>query len=72
MTDPVTRTLGPIVDLAFTLHASSGVNSALESTRIYWREKLGMSPEEARDPRPFSEVLTARAPEGGEDGKGEG
>ena len=57
----VERTFAPAFSFALTLHAASGVNSSLESTRIYWREKLGMSAAEARDPRPLTEVLAGRA-----------
>lgn len=33
------------------------LDSQLESTRIYWREKLGLSPELARDPRPYGDIV---------------
>lgn len=37
------------------------VDSTLETTRIYWRETyFAATPEEARDPRPFAEVVAER------------
>ena len=37
------------------------VDSTLESTRVFWRKEFfGATEEEARDPRPFAEVLRDR------------
>lgn len=33
------------------------VDSCLATTREYWRLKVGATPEQARDPRPFAEVV---------------
>ena len=46
-----------MIKLAMALHVASHVDSKLDSTRIFWREKLGATPEQARDPRPFAEVM---------------
>lgn len=46
-----------MLQFALALHVASHVDSALETTRIYWREKLGATPGQARDPRPFAEVM---------------
>lgn len=45
---------------AMKLHCVSHVDSTIKETRIYWREKIGATPSEARDPRPFSEVVAER------------
>jgi hypothetical protein len=38
------------------------VDSSLESTRVFWRQKYFNATEaEARDPRPFAQVLAERA-----------
>jgi len=36
------------------------VDADIESTRVYWRLKLGASQAEAVDPRPFVDVIKAR------------
>ena len=36
------------------------VDSSLATTREYWRLKLGATPEQARDPRSFVEVVNRR------------
>ena len=35
----------------------SCVDSSLESTRTYWRERLGFPPEIVNDPRPIADAL---------------
>jgi hypothetical protein len=40
------------------------VDSRLESTRVYWRLKLGASQAEAVDPRPFADVIKTRHKKG--------
>ena len=40
------------------------VDSRLESTRVYWRLKLGGSQAEAVDPRPFADVIKTRHEKG--------
>lgn len=42
---------------ALALQANQLVDSKLETTRIFWRKKLGFSDEIAHDPRPLMEVL---------------
>lgn len=45
----------------FTRMADQLVDSALPSTREFWRTRyFNATPEEAADPRPFSEVLAER------------
>lgn len=46
--------------MAFSTHMAVNVDSTIETTRIFWRERAGASAEEARDPRPFTEVLRDR------------
>jgi len=40
------------------------VDSRLESTRVYWRLKLGASQAEAVDPRSFVDVIKTRPEKG--------
>ncbi len=55
----------PVFELAFSLHLASHVDSELETTRVYWRKKFfNASDAEARDPRPFEEVLSKRIEQG--------
>lgn len=50
-----------MLSIAFAIQASQLVDSALESTRIFWRKKyFNASDAEARDPRPFHIVLSER------------
>lgn len=36
------------------------VDSAVPTTREYWRMMVGATPNEAKDPRPFAEVFAER------------
>ncbi|KFB10373.1 hypothetical protein EL18_01404 [Nitratireductor basaltis] len=46
---------------AFMLNLVSHVDSRLESTRVFWRQKyFNATDEEARDPRPWAEVFAER------------
>lgn len=50
-----------MLQYAFALHLASHIDSRLESTRVYWRKKFfNATDAEARDPRPFAEVLAER------------
>lgn len=50
-----------LLDLAFAIHLASHVDSALETTRIFWRTKFfGATPEEASDTRPWVEIEEQR------------
>jgi len=50
-----------IFDASFGRMANQLVDSALPSTREYWRKKFfGATDIEAADPRPFIEVLASR------------
>lgn len=49
-----------MIPTALAIHMMVNVDSTIETTRIFWREKAGASADEARDPRPFDEVLRNR------------
>lgn len=40
------------------------VDSAVPTTREYWRMMVGATPNEAKDPRPFAEVFAERLKDG--------
>lgn len=54
-----------MLGLALEIHRTTQVDSSLESTRIFWRERYGATPEQARDPRPFAEVLAEKSNQSG-------
>lgn len=57
--------LSPDFPGAFGLVLYSCVDSEIETTRVYWRKKFcNASEAEARDPRPFEEVLSERIEQG--------
>lgn len=51
-----------MLNTALAIHMVMNVDSTNETTRIFWREKAGASADEARDPRPFAEVIRTRQP----------
>lgn len=52
--------LNPIIASHADRMANQLVDSTLESTRLFWRAKMGATDQEARDPRPFCDVLAER------------
>ena len=56
MADPY-DTYGLIGGHAYVM-AHQMIDSTLETTRVFWRKKFfGATDEQAKDPRPFAEVL---------------
>lgn len=50
-----------MLDLAFLIQLEQLVDSALPSTREFWRRKyFNATDQEVADPRPFNEVLKER------------
>lgn len=50
-----------MLNLAFLLQLEQLVDSAIPSTREFWRHKyFNATDQEAKDPRPFVEVLKER------------
>jgi len=58
-TNPVEQTLGPLVGLSLSLFATQLPDSALETTRVFWRKKFGATDDQAYDPRPWMEVINS-------------
>ena len=51
-----------LFDSVFALQLKQMVDSSLETTRVFWRQKYFNATEaEAFDPRPFAVVLEGRA-----------
>jgi hypothetical protein len=59
-----------MLNFALLIHVNSHIDSAVASTREFWRRKLGFPEEIVADPRPLAEIATSlvadpRTPEGG-------
>lgn len=66
MTDTAIRLpLKPIIARHAARMSGQLVDSTLETTRVYWRERAGATPAEARDPRPFAVVVAERTASNG-------
>ena len=67
MTAPEVLEGGAAYPGALPFMALQLVDSSLLTTREFWRKKFfGATDDEARDPRPFREVVAARQSRGGE------
>lgn len=53
--------LRPLIQAAAALQQVQLVDSTLESTRVFWRARVGATEAEQLDPRPFLAVIAARA-----------
>lgn len=50
-----------MIQFALALHYISHVDSALASTREFWRRKAGLPEEIVADPRKLSDIIAERA-----------
>jgi hypothetical protein len=48
----------PLIKFNYQLLIQQMVDSPLESTRVYWRKKLGYSEKIQNDSRPLSSILS--------------